>query len=208
MRAIFIFTGIELIHSFHWLIYLFGGFLVITGIRMLVSKDTPMDPGKNVFVRMVRKVVPVTDDYVGDRFFTRKNGVLLATPLFLALLVIEGTDLIFAVDSIPAILAISDEPFIVYTSNIFAILGLRSLYFALAGIEKYFKYLKYGLAVILVFVGTKMAVADIIKLPIELSLVVIATILGTSMVASLIGNKRPPKLLPGRRVLRPGFVED
>ena len=192
MRAIFIFTGIELIHSFHWLIYLFGGFLVITGIKMLISKDTPMDLGKNMFVRMVRKVVPLTDDYAGDSFFTRRDGVLLATPLFLALLVIEGTDLIFAVDSIPAILAVSDEPFIVYTSNIFAILGLRSLYFALAGIEKYFKYLKYGLAVILVFVGTKMALADIIRLPIEVSLIIIATILGTSMVASLIVNKKNP----------------
>lgn len=136
--------------------------------------------------------MPLTDDYAGDSFFTRRDGVLLATPLFLALLVIEGTDLIFAVDSIPAILAVSDEPFIVYTSNIFAILGLRSLYFALAGIEKYFKYLKYGLAVILVFVGTKMALVDIIRLPIEVSLIIIATILGTSMVASLIVNKKNP----------------
>ena len=196
MRAIFIFTGIELIHSFHWLIYIFGAFLVVTGLKMLVSKDTPVDAGKNLFVKIVRRIVPVTDGYVGDSFFTRRNGVLLATPLFLALLVIEGTDLIFAVDSIPAILAISEEPFIVYTSNIFAILGLRSLYFALAGIEKYFKYLKYGLAVILIFVGTKMAIADFFKLPIEISLVVIAGVLGISMVASVMGSKRTPKIVP------------
>lgn len=194
MRAIFIFTGIELIHTFHWLVYVFGAFLVATGIRMLVSKDTPVDLNGNFFVKMVRRVVPVTDGYVGDRFFTRRNGALLATPLFLALLVIEGTDLIFAVDSIPAILAISEEPFIVYTSNIFAILGLRSLYFALAGIESYFKYLKYGLAVILVFVGTKMALADFFKIPIEISLLIIAGILGTSMIASVLGSKRPGKI--------------
>lgn len=194
MRAIFIFTGIELIHTFHWLVYVFGAFLVATGIRMLVSKDTPVDLNGNFFVKMVRRVVPVTDGYVSDRFFTRRNGALLATPLFLALLVIEGTDLIFAVDSIPAILAISEEPFIVYTSNIFAILGLRSLYFALAGIESYFKYLKYGLAVILVFVGTKMALADFFKIPIELSLLIIAGILGTSMIASVLGSKRPGKI--------------
>lgn len=184
MRAIFIFAGIELIHSFHWLIYVFGGFLVITGFKMLFAKEAPVDLNANLFVRMVRRAVPVTDDYVGDRFFTRRNGVLLATPLFLALLVIEGTDLIFAVDSIPAILAISDEPFIIYTSNIFAILGLRSLYFALAGIERYFKYLKYGLAMILVFVGAKMALADVFKVPVEVSLLVIAGILGASMIAS------------------------
>ena len=162
MRAIFIFAGIELIHRFHWLIYIFGGFLIITGIRMLFSGDTKIDPEKNFFVRMVRKIMPVTNDYVGDKFFTRVDGAVWATPLFLTLVVIEATDLIFAVDSIPAILAISEEPFIVYTSNAFAILGLRSLYFALAGIEKYFKYLKYGLALILVFVGSKMAMAQLV----------------------------------------------
>src|SRR5687768_14405987 len=181
MRAIFIFAGIELIHRFHWLIYIFGAFLIITGIRMLFSGDTKIDPERNFFVRMVRKIIPVTNDYVADKFFTRVDGALWATPLFLALVVIEATDLIFAVDSIPAILAISEEPFIVYTSNAFAILGLRSLYFALAGIEKYFKYLKYGLAVILVFVGTKMAIADVFKIPVEISLGVIAVILAISM---------------------------
>ena len=145
---------------------------------------------------MVRKFIPVTKDYVGDKFFTRVDGALWATPLFLALVVIEATDLIFAVDSIPAILAISEEPFIVYTSNAFAILGLRSLYFALAGIEKYFKYLKYGLALILVFVGSKMAMAHLFKIPVEISLLVIAVILGVSMVASVRKSKKEVKDTP------------
>ena len=196
MRAIFIFAGIELIHRFHWLIYIFGAFLIITGIRMLFSNDTKIDPEKNFFVRMVRKIIPVTKDYVGDKFFTRVEGALWATPLFLALVVIEATDLIFAVDSIPAILAISEEPFIVYTSNVFAMLGLRSLYFALAGIEKYFKYLKYGLALILVFVGSKMALAQVFKIPVEISLLVIAVILGVSMVASVRKSRKELKSIP------------
>jgi tellurite resistance protein TerC len=190
MRAIFIFAGIELIHRFHWLIYIFGGFLIVTGIRMLISSDIKINPEKNLFVRMVRKIMPITDTFHGDKFFVRNNGSLWATPLFLVVIVIEGTDLIFAVDSIPAILAVSEDPFIVYTSNVFAILGLRSLYFALAGIEKYFKYLKYGLAAILVFVGVKMAIADLYKIPVNLSLIIIASILAISMIASVI---RPDK---------------
>ncbi|HZB12719.1 MAG TPA: TerC family protein [Chryseolinea sp.] len=193
MRVIFIFAGIELIHRFHWLIYIFGGFLIITGIRMLFSTETKINPEKNIFVRMVRKIIPVTIDYDGAKFFTRVNGAVWATPLFLCLIIVEATDLIFAVDSIPAILAISDDPFIVYTSNAFAILGLRSLYFALAGIEKYFKYLKYGLAVILVFVGTKMAIADVFKIPVEISLGVIAVILAISMLASVRKSKKDEK---------------
>lgn len=196
MRAIFIFAGIELIEHFHWLIYIFGAFLIITGIRMLFSDDSKIDPEKNFFVRMVRKILPVTNDYVDDKFFTRVDGALWATPLFLALVVIEATDLIFAVDSIPAILAISEEPFIVYTSNAFAILGLRSLYFALAGIEKYFKYLKYGLALILVFVGSKMAMAQLFEIPVEISLLVIAVILGVSMMASVRKSRKDVKNIP------------
>lgn len=198
MRAFFIFAGIELIHRFHWLIYIFGGFLIFTGIRMLSSKESKIDPEKNFLVRLVRKIIPVTNDYDGHKFFTKVNGKTWATPLFLTLIVIEGTDLIFAVDSIPAILAISEEPFIVYSSNVFAILGLRSLYFALAGIEKYFKYLKYGLALILVFVGAKMALADFFKIPVEISLVVIGVILGVSMLASIRKSKKetPPNDRP------------
>ena len=190
MRAIFIFAGIELIHRFHWLIYIFGGFLIVTGVRMLFVNETKIDPEKNFFVRMARRIIPITSEYEDNKLFTRKDGALWATPLFLALIVVEGTDLIFAVDSIPAILAISDDPFIVYTSNVFAILGLRSLYFALAGIEKYFKYLKYGLAVVLIFVGAKMAITDIYKIPTEISLLVIALILGVSMLASVTKAKK------------------
>jgi tellurite resistance protein TerC len=195
MRAIFIFAGIELIHRFHWLIYIFGGFLIVTGIRMLVSTDIKINPEKNLFVRMVRKIIPVTDTFHGDKFFIRINGTIWATPLFLVVFVIEGTDLIFAVDSIPAILAVSEDPFIVYTSNVFAILGLRSLYFALAGIEKYFRYLKYGLAAILVFVGIKMAIADLYKIPVSLSLIVIASILAISMIASVLSSKKKEETL-------------
>jgi tellurite resistance protein TerC len=188
MRVIFIFTGIELIHRFHGLIYLFGGFLIVTGIRMFKA-EKKINPEKNLFARLVRKVIPVTNTLHGDKFFVRNNGKLWATPLFLVLILIEGTDLIFAVDSIPAILAVSEDPFIVYTSNVFAILGLRSLYFALAGIEKYFKYLKFGLAGILIFVGTKMAMMDIFKIPVFVSLIVIASILAISMVVSVLSTK-------------------
>jgi tellurite resistance protein TerC len=189
MRIIFIFAGIELIHKFHWLIYVFGGFLMITGIRMVFGQDKPIEPEKNPLVKLVRKVFPVTDTFEADNFFVQRNGKSWATPLFIVVVLIEATDLIFAVDSIPAIIAISDDMFIVYTSNVFAILGLRSLYFALAGIEKYFKYLKFGLAAILVFVGTKMCIVDFYKIPVEISLIVIAFLLAISMIASIIWKK-------------------
>jgi tellurite resistance protein TerC len=192
MRAIFIFAGIELIQNFHWLIYVFGGFLVVTGIRMIKSGDKPMDLERNPLVQFVRKLFPITESFVGDRFFVRQDGKLWATPLFVVVILIEATDLIFAVDSIPAIISISENPFIVYTSNVFAILGLRSLYFALAGIERYFIYLKYGLAAILVFVGLKMSLADFIKIPVEISLIVILFLLVISMIASVVikSNKK------------------
>jgi tellurite resistance protein TerC len=186
MRVIFILTGVELIHRFHWLIYIFGGFLVYTGIRMLTSSDLKIDPEKNPLVKLARKVMPITPSFEGDRFFVKQEGKTWATPLFLVVILIETTDLIFAVDSIPAILAISDDSFIVYTSNVFAILGLRSLYFALAGIEKYFVYLKYGLSAILVFVGVKMCIADLFKIPIEVSLIAIGFTLIIAMVSSRI----------------------
>ena len=191
MRVIFILTGVELIHRFHWLIYIFGGFLVYTGIRMLTSGDLKIDPEKNPLVKLARKVMPITPSFEGDRFFVKQDSKTWATPLFLVVILIETTDLIFAVDSIPAILAISDDSFIVYTSNVFAILGLRSLYFALAGIEKYFKYLKFGLSAILVFVGLKMCIADIFKIPIEVSLIVIGFTLMIAMVSS--------RLFPGKQ---------
>ncbi|NOS91957.1 MAG: TerC family protein [Cyclobacteriaceae bacterium] len=186
MRIVFILAGVELIHRFHWLLYIFGGFLIFTGIRMLTSGDIKIEPEKNPVVRLARKVFPVTSIFEGDRFFIKKDGKNWATPLFLVVILIETTDLIFAVDSIPAILAISDDPFIVYTSNVFAILGLRSLYFALAGIEKYFRYLKYGLSAILVFVGTKMCLSDFFKIPTEISLILIGFILIIAMISSRI----------------------
>ena len=190
MRIIFILVGVELIHRFHWLIYIFGAFLVITGIRMLTSGEIKIDPDKNPLIRFFRKFFPVTDSFEGDQFFVVKNGKRWITPLFLVVVIIETTDLIFAVDSIPAILAISEDAFIVYTSNVFAILGLRSLYFALAGIEKNFHYLKYALSAILVFVGVKMCIADWIKIPVEMSLIIIAFVLMISVLMSFIFPKK------------------
>lgn len=190
MRIIFILTGIELIHKFHWLIYIFGGFLIFTGIKMLTSGDEKLEPERNPLVKLARKIFPFTPSFEGDQFFVRRNAKLWATPLFLVVILIEATDLIFAVDSIPAILAISDDAFIVYTSNVFAILGLRSLYFALSGIEKYFQYLKYGLSAILVFVGTKMCITDLYKIPVDLSLIVIVFILAIAMLASVIVQQK------------------
>ena len=187
MRGIFIFAGVALINRFHWIVLIFGGFLVYTGIHMLFQKETAVDPEKNPIVKFFRKFLPVTDSHHGDRLFIRQNHKLYATPLFLVLLVIESSDLIFAVDSIPAVLAISQERFIVYTSNIFAILGLRSLYFAVAGIMGYFRYLKVGLAFVLTFVGTKMLLAYFnFDIPIFISLLVIVSILATSILASVV----------------------
>ena len=190
LRVIFIFSGIELIHQFHWLIYIFGGFLVFTGIRMLTGGDVKFDPVKNPVVKLVKRAFPITESFEGDQFFVKKEARTWATPLFLVVVLIEATDLIFAVDSIPAILAISDDPFIVYTSNVFAILGLRSLYFALSGIEKYFHYLKFGLSAILVFVGVKMCISDFYKIPTSVSLIAIVGILIAAMLASLAFPKK------------------
>jgi tellurite resistance protein TerC len=190
LRVIFILAGVELIHKFHWVIYIFGAFLVYTGIRITTQGDIKIDPDKNPLVKLVRKIFPVTSAFEGDQFFVRREGLLWATPLFLVVIVIEATDLVFAVDSIPAILSISDDAFIVYTSNVFAILGLRSLYFAVAGIEKYFIYLKYGLSAILIFVGLKMCLADIYKVPIEISLAFIVLTLAMSVLASIAMQKK------------------
>ncbi|GCC53383.1 hypothetical protein SanaruYs_36260 [Chryseotalea sanaruensis] len=186
LRVGFIFAGVELIHRFHWLVYIFGGFLIFTGIKIVTQGEMKLDPQRNPVVKFTRKIFRVTPDFEKDKFFVRKEGVLWATPLFVVVILIEATDLVFAVDSIPAILAISDDTFIVYTSNVFAILGLRSLYFALAGIEKYFIYLKYGLSVILVFVGVKMCIADWYKIPIEISLAFIILTLSVAVLASMV----------------------
>jgi len=190
LRGIFIFAGVALINRFHWIVIIFGGFLVFTGIRMLFQKETEVDPERNPIVRFFKKFLPVSHTLHGDKLFIMQNNRLYATPLFLVLLIIESSDLIFAVDSIPAILAISQDRFIVYTSNIFAILGLRSLYFAVAGIMGYFLYLKVGLAFVLTFVGLKMLLAYFnFEIPIVLSLLIIISILLISILASVFLKK-------------------
>ena len=185
MRAIFIFAGIALLQRLHWIIYVFGALLIVTGIKMAMEKDKEIHPDKNPVLRLFRRLVPVTEDYHADHFFVQQLGHYAATPLFIVLLVVETTDIIFAVDSIPAILAITVDPFLVYTSNVFAILGLRALYFALAGVMQLFHYLHYGLSAILVFVGAKMLLADVYKLPVGVALGVIAGILLISVIASV-----------------------
>ncbi|MGV8057822.1 MAG: TerC family protein [Smithellaceae bacterium] len=185
-RGIFIFAGVTLINTFHWIIYVFGVFLVYTGIKMAFNKETEVHPEKNIAIKALHFFVPVAKDYTGDKFFILKEGKRYATPLLAILLTLETTDIIFAVDSIPAVLAITTDPFIVYTSNVFAILGLRSLFFAISGLMKLFHYLHYGLAAILSFVGIKMLIADFYKIDIGASLAVIASVLALSIIASLI----------------------
>jgi tellurite resistance protein TerC len=185
MRVIFIFAGVALIEKFHATIYVFGLLLLYTGFKMFSHGNSQVDPGKNPVLRFFRRIFPVSEDLQGDRFFIRQNGRRMVTPLFLVLLLIEVTDLIFAVDSIPAILAITQDQFIVYTSNVFAILGLRSLYFALAGVVTRFWLLSYGLAIVLVFVGVKMLLVDLYKIPIEFSLAFIALVIASSVILSI-----------------------
>jgi tellurite resistance protein TerC len=185
MRAIMIFVGSALIANFTWIIYVFGAFLVFTGIRMIIKMEEEIHPERNPVVRLFKRWMPVTSDYRADRFFVRENGILMATPLFVVLLLVEFTDLIFAVDSIPAIFAVTEDPFIVYTSNVFAILGLRSLYFALSGVMDKFHYLKIGLGVVLAFVGVKMLLGHSPwKIDTLVSLGVIITVLAASVLAS------------------------
>jgi tellurite resistance protein TerC len=186
MRAIFIATGAALLENFHWMIYVFGAFLMVTGIRMLLQGDEKLEPDKNPVVRLFQRWVPITNEYQSQRFFVRKEGKIHATLLMLVLIVVETTDVIFAVDSIPAIFAITTDPFIVYTSNVFAILGLRALYFMLAGVMRMFVYLKVGLSFVLCFVGAKMLVVDFYKIPIGISLGVVAGILILSVGVSVL----------------------
>jgi integral membrane protein, TerC family len=185
MRAIFIFAGIALIQKFHWVLYIMGAFLVFTGIKLLFEKDKEIHPEKNPILLLFRKFVRCTEGYDQDKFFVRRGVQLCATPLFLVLLVIETTDVIFAVDSVPAVLSISLDPFIVYSSNVFAILGLRALFFALSGLMTMFHHLHYGLSAILIFVGVKMLIADFYKIPIYAALGFIALTLTVSVLASL-----------------------
>jgi len=188
MRAIFILAGVGLIRRFHWIVYFFGVLLVYSGIKLLSQEDADIRPEKNPVLRIFRRLVPVTKNYVGGKFFVRSDG-LSATPLLIVLLVVESTDLLFAVDSIPAILAITLNAFIVYTSNVFAILGLRSMYFALAGMMEFFHYLHYGLSVVLIFVGAKMLVSHYYEIPTVVALAVVVLVLGISVLASLLFPK-------------------
>jgi tellurite resistance protein TerC len=191
MRGVFIFAGVALINRFHWIVLIFGSFLVLTGVKMLFQKKTEYKPENNPAVKFFRKFLPITDELHGGRFFIRHHKRLQATPLFLVLVMIESSDLIFAVDSIPAVLAVSQHTFIVYTSNIFAILGLRSLYFAVAGIMGYFRYIKTGLAFVLSFVGLKMLASFIgFEIPIFISLAIIVATLLISVLASVIIKKK------------------
>jgi tellurite resistance protein TerC len=191
MRAIMIALGAKLIAEFAWIIYVFGAFLVLTGVKMIVKREEEIHPERNPVVRFFKRFIPSTSDFRGDKFFVRENGVLMATPLFVVLILVEISDLIFAVDSIPAIFAVTKDPFIVYTSNVFAILGLRSLYFALAGVLDKFHYLKVGLGVVLSFVGVKMLLAHSTwKIDTHISLGVIIVVLAASVVASLVWPKK------------------
>jgi tellurite resistance protein TerC len=186
MRGRFIIVGAWLLAQFHFIIYIFGGLLVLTGIRMAVKEEKPFDGEDNPIVKLVRRIVPMSPHYDGKKFFTIENGRRFATPLLLVLVLIEFTDLVFAIDSIPAIFAVTRDPFLVYTSNVFAILGLRSLYFLLSGVIDKFRYLRFGLAFILTFVGIKMLIADIVHIPTAISLVVIAGGIIASVVASML----------------------
>jgi tellurite resistance protein TerC len=197
MRAVFIFAGGAFLQRFHWAIYVFGAVLVITGVKLLLQREIEAHPEKNPVVRLFQKIFPVTHELRGPRFFVLENGRRYATPLLLSLVAVEVTDLIFAVDSIPAIFAITTDPFIVFTSNIFAILGLRSLYFLLAGIITKFVYLKVGLSFVLIFVGAKMLLMDVYKVPILASLGIIAGMLGLSIAASLVKTRGAGKTSAG-----------
>ena len=197
MRAVMIVLGTALITKFTWVIYLFGAFLILSGIKMIVKREEEIHPERNPVVRWFKKLMPVTNDYRGDHFFVVQDGRRWATPLFVVLLLVEISDLIFAVDSIPAIFAVTKDPFIVYTSNVFAILGLRSLYFALAGVMDKFHYLKIGLGVVLAFVGVKMLLAHTAyKIDTLVALGIVVLVLAISVIASLLRPKQPAPLKP------------
>lgn len=186
LRGVFILTGAALLAKFHWVIYLFGGFLVYTGFKIIVQDEMEVHPERNPVLKLLRRLVPMTTEYDGARFLVRRAGRLMATPLLAVLVVVEGTDVVFAVDSIPAIFGITRDPFIVYTSNIFAILGLRALFMLLAGIMDKFHYLKYGLGLVLVFIGGKMLISGWVHIPIGISLGVVVALLGGSVALSFL----------------------
>lgn len=190
MRAIFIFAGIALITRLHWIIYVFGVFLIYTGVKLALSKGKKVEPEHNPVLRLIRRFFPVTETYHGGKFITRENGRLMLTPLFVVLVAIESTDVVFAVDSIPAIMSITLDPIIVYSSNIFAILGLRALFFALAGVMRMFRYLNYGLSIVLIFTGVKMLLADYAHIPTWIALGVVLLVLTVSIVMSIIWHEQ------------------
>jgi tellurite resistance protein TerC len=194
LRGVMIAVGVAFIQSFHWALYLFGAFLLFTGIKMLFSRRKALDIEKNPLIRLVRRVLPVSDTYNGARFSVRRGGRLLLTPLAMVLIMVEATDVLFAVDSIPAIFGVTHDPFIVYTSNVCAILGLRSLYFLLAGVVHKFVYLKPALAIILSFIGTKMLLADVYHVPTAASLGVVGLVLLTAIGLSLLVNRQRPAM--------------
>jgi len=194
LRLIFVLLGVTIVSMFHWVLYVFGAILIISGVKMIFQHDKNKDLKKSKIIKLLGKIIPVTDGLEGNKFFVKKNKVLYATPLFAVLILIEFTDIIFAVDSIPAIFSITTDPFIVYTSNIFAIMGLRSMYFVLGNLHEKFKYVKYGVALILTFTGVKLSILMFnIKIPIELSLGIIFTILIGSIVASLVFDRKELK---------------
>ncbi|PTL76923.1 TerC family protein [Vitiosangium sp. GDMCC 1.1324] len=186
LRAVMIFAGVAMLERFHWLIYVFGAFLIFTGAKLFLQRNKEDHPEDGALMKLVRRAIPSTPRFDGDRFFTLENGRKLATPLLMSLVLVELSDVLFALDSIPAIFAVTTDPFLVFTSNIFAILGLRSLFFVLAGAVEKFSYLKVGLSAVLVFVGSKMALVDVVKVPPALSLGIISLLLGGSIVASLL----------------------
>ncbi len=190
MRAGMIFAGVALVSAFHWVLYIFGAFLVITGVKMGFQKDDAVHPEKNIIVRLARWILPVTPNYYEGKFFVRIGAKLFATLLFIVVVAIEVSDVVFAVDSIPAIFGVTTDAFIIYTSNVFAILGLRALYFALAGIMNIFEYLKYGLAGVLTFIGIKMVLMDIYHISIVAALCAVGGILLVSIVASLLWPRK------------------
>lgn len=198
MRGVFIWAGVALVQRFHWILYAFGVFLIWTGFQLMRKGDKQQDPSRNFVLRLCRRFLPLTETYEQKKFFVRRQGKTFATPLFVVLLVVETTDILFATDSIPAILAITRDPFIVYTSNVFAILGLRSLYFALSGLMKLFHYLNYGLSVVLMFIGAKMLVPEKYHVPTWAALAVVAGVLAISVLASVLFPKKDDPNSEGR----------
>jgi tellurite resistance protein TerC len=209
MRAILIVTGVQLVHAFSWMLYVFGIILIVTAFRLINGVEDEVDPGKNTALKFVSRYLPVTPHLHAEKFLARINGILYATPLLATLVVIESTDLLFALDSIPAVLGISNDLFIVYTSNIFAILGLRALYFALAGVMQLFHYLKYALAIILGFIGVKMLLHDIFPIPTEIALIIVFILLALAIVASMVFPKKDAEEARAEQVLvnNPGETE-